>query len=131
MREKLGTDTQKKIYSDITRHRYGDEAHLSAAMAALGLIPRGEACPEVVRGEESVVDGQYQLKLIFYSVATPWSAWKEKIDKFERFFGPGVSAQVEKVDSEKRLVALMLRSGKGREGVEGEGLGKELSGVSE
>lgn len=130
IREKRATDTQKKIYSDITRHRYGDEAHLSAALAALGLVPRGEACPELVRGEEKVVDGEYELKLVFYSVATPWAEWQGKTDKFERFFGPGVSAEVEKVDSEKRLVALKLRSGKGKEGKRGEGAGKELSGSS-
>lgn len=111
-REEKATEVQRKIYSDITRHRYGDEAHLQAALAALGLIPRGEPCPELRSGEESVTkDGEYCIRLTFYSVATPWKEWSGKIDKYERFFGPGVVADVEKVDSEKRLVALSLRTG--------------------
>lgn len=120
-RKTKATETQKKIYSDITRHRYGDEAHLSAAMAALGLVPRGEPCPELLEGEERAVNGEYQLKLIFYSVATPWKEWQGKTDKYERFFGPGVLAEVEKVDAEKRLVALKLTTGtrsKQDEGIE-------------
>lgn len=122
-REERATEVQKKIYSDITRHRYGDEAHLQPALAALGLIPRGEPCPELVEGEESVGDdGEYRMKLIFYSVATPWKEWTGKIDKYERFFGPDVRAEVEKIDSEKRLVALTLSSA---------GLGKEGGGVQE
>lgn len=106
-----GTDTQKQIYKDITRHRYGDEAHLSSAMSSLGLIPRGEACPVLERARErSVENGEYELELEFYSVATPFKSWIEKSDKYDRFFGPNVSVAVKKVDAEKRLVALVITS---------------------
>lgn len=132
-REAKATETQKKIYSDITRHRYGDEAHLSAAMAALGLQPRGEPCPELLEGEERAVNGEYQLRLLFYSVATPWKVWQGKTEKYERFFGPGVIAEVEKVDTEKRLVALTLTTGvrsKQDEGIE-KGVEAAVGGDSE
>lgn len=110
-RGERATDVQRKIYSDITRHRYGDEAHLAAVLAALGLVPRGEACPELLEGEESVGEkGEYRLKLTFYSVATPWKEWQGKIERYEQFFGPGVKVEVEKIDAEKRLVALTLSS---------------------
>lgn len=109
-RQQRATEIQKKIYSDITRHRYGDEAHLSAALASLGLVPRGEACPELLRGSELVVDGEYCLQLVFFSGATPFKVWSGKIEKFEKFFGPAVKASVEKLDAEKRLVALSLTS---------------------
>ena len=109
-REERGTEIQKKIYKDITRHRYGDEAHLSAALASLGLVPRGEACPTLEGGKETVVDGEYCLELVFTSALTPYREWEEKIERFERFFGPNVRAEVEKVDSKKRLVALRLTS---------------------
>lgn len=103
-----GTEIQQKIVSDITRHRYGDEAHLSAALSSLGLIPRGAACPELISASESSRDGKYCLTLQFYSVETPWKTWEGKIDRYERFFGPGIKAEVEKLDGEKRLVALKL-----------------------
>lgn len=110
-RETSATETQKKVYSDITRHRYGDEAHLSAALSSLGLVPRGEPCPELLEGGESVGPaGEYCLRLLFRSVATPWSVWQGKKERYELFFGPGVTVEVEKVDSEKRLVAMTISS---------------------
>lgn len=109
-RNSVATATQRQIYADITRHRYGDEAHLSAAMTSLGLRPRGEACPVLERAAEREVDGQYELDLVFYSVATPYKVWEERKDRYETFFGPGVSVSVRKVDSEKRLVGLTIRS---------------------
>lgn len=111
-REQRATEIQRKIYSDITRHRYGDEAHMAAALSSLSLVPRGEACPVLERAEEFArVDGEYSLKLVFTSVATPYKAWTEKIERLERFFGPGVWAEVEKLDGAKRLVAVTLTSG--------------------
>lgn len=109
-RDSVATATQRQIYADITRHRYGDEAHLSAAMTSLGLRPRGEACPVLERATEREVDGQYELDLVFYSVATPYKVWEERKDRYEPFFGPGVSVSVRKVDSERRLVGLAIRS---------------------
>lgn len=109
-REKRGTAIQKKIFRDITRHRYGDEAHLAAALSSLGLVPRGEPCPVLIRASESDRGGEYSLLLEFYSVATPFKAWVERVERFERFFGPGVSCEVEKLDSEKRMVGLRLTS---------------------
>lgn len=110
-RETRATAIQKKIYQDITRHRYGDEAHMAAALSSLGLVPRGEACPVLERAEEQVAEGgEYDLRLIFRSVATPYSDWQQRQQRFEKFFGPGVSAHVEKVDAKQRLVALTLRS---------------------
>jgi hypothetical protein len=109
-RETSATEIQKKIVSDITRHRYGDEAHLSAAMSALGLVPRGSACPSLLSASEHERDGKYVLALKFYSVETPYKTWEERIERMERFFGPDVSVEVEKLDGEKRLVQLRLVS---------------------
>lgn len=104
------TETQVKIVNDVTRHRYGDEAHLSAAVSALGLVPRGAACPELLRISERVKGGNYVLGMEFYSVETPYKQWTDRLERMERFFGPGVKVEVEKLDGEKRLVELRLVS---------------------
>lgn len=105
-----GTKVQQQIYKDITRHRYGDEAHLSEALSSLELIPRGEACPVLEYGVEREVDGEYEIELVFYSVATPFRTWKDRIERCERFFGPGVQVIINKIDAEKRLVGMAIRS---------------------
>lgn len=110
VREKVATATQKQIYSDITRHRYGDEAHLSAALVSLGLRPRGEACPVLEYAIEREVDGHYEIELVFNSIATPYKTWEQRQEQYLSFFGPGVSVSVRKVDAEKRLVGLAIRS---------------------
>ena len=108
LRETKSTETLKKIVKDITRHRYGDEAHLSVAMRSLGMAPKGLAVPELVDASESIEEDRYVLALTFVSVETPWKVWEEKKEKFERFFGPNVKAEVKKLDADKRLVELRL-----------------------
>lgn len=109
-RERCGTDTQKKIHSDITRHRYGDEAHMAEALSSLGLIPRGEPCPVLESGVERQVGGEYEIELFFVSVATAFGEWEDRIERMERFFGPRVSVTVRKVDKERRVVGVAIRS---------------------
>lgn len=126
-RESIGTETQKKIYSDITRHRYGDEAHLQPALASLGLIPRGEPCPVLQSAIERNVNGEYEIELLFKSIATPYKVWEERKDKYDKFFGPGVSVNVKKVDSQNRLVALTITSR--QQGIQQEIPGQEREGA--
>jgi hypothetical protein len=35
--DKLATETMRKIKQDVTRHRYGDDAHLDSTLETLGL----------------------------------------------------------------------------------------------
>ena len=108
--EAKATEIQKKIKKDVTRHRYGDEAHLDTALKALGLIPRGAACPELVKLTETVEDSKYVLGLQFFSKETPYAVWEEKVDKCDRFFGPNIKCKVSKLDEARRLVSLELMS---------------------
>lgn len=111
LREKFANATQRKIIQDITRHRYGDEAHLSAALSALGLVARGMPCPRLVGASEArMSDGRYCLALDFVSANVPYAAWEERGKKYETFFGPDIAAETEKIDADKRLVQLRLIS---------------------
>ena len=46
--ETKGSDELKLVFEDVTRHRYGDDAHLDTTLSALGLKMPGKAFP--VRG---------------------------------------------------------------------------------
>lgn len=77
-REAKATDTMKEIIKDVTRHRYGDEAHLEEALRALKLIPRGEGPPEMIGMSEALNEkGEYCLGLKFSSNKTPYKSWLE------------------------------------------------------
>ncbi|KAJ8905274.1 hypothetical protein NDN08_001781 [Rhodosorus marinus] len=108
LRDSKATPVQQKIISDVTRHRYGDEQHMDTALKALGLIPRGAPCPELLELREAIIDGNYALTMKFFSKATPYETWEEQVDKCTRFFGPNIIASLEKTNAKKREVELTL-----------------------
>lgn len=58
-------------------------------------------------------NGELTFSMIFKSEDTPYRVWAEpeRLARYDKFFGPGVWAQVEKVDAQKRLVAIKLTTG--------------------
>lgn len=111
--EQKATETMQKVVSDVTRHRYGDECHLDTTVKALGLVLPGREYPKLEFLKKEVFDGESALSMIFESQDTPYRMWAEepRIKLYDNFFGPGCWAQVEKVDSEKKLVAIKLTTG--------------------
>ncbi len=67
LRQQQATTTQSKILEDITRYRYGQDAHLDSTMTALGLSPTDEERPEITSVREIDKDGAYALILEFDS----------------------------------------------------------------
>eukprot|EP01083_Nonionella_stella_P166017 553813_1 len=55
--EEKGTEIIKKIKQDVTRHRYGDEAHLDTTVKKLGLVVVGKAYPQLRELRQDVEDG--------------------------------------------------------------------------
>lgn len=111
--DKLATSTLKKIKSDVTRHRYGDDAHLDLSLKALGLVDKGRY-PQLEKIVESKsADGELEFTMLFKSKEVPFTYWNspEKKKAFDRFFGPGLWSQVWKYDAANRVAALRLTTG--------------------
>ncbi len=111
--ESKGTEIIKKIKQDVTRHRYGDEAHLDTTVKKLGLVVPGKAYPQLMELREDVEDGELAFTMIWQSLDTPYKMWadEKRRKKYETFFGPGVGAEVVKIDAEQRLVGIKLTTG--------------------
>jgi hypothetical protein len=109
--ENLANDTMQKIKQDVTRHRYGDDAHLDSTLEALGLkLPQKKFPRFQTIVQEETAEGELSFLMIFQSLETPFKVWNDpdRVARYSRFFGPGVEASVEKIDAEKRLVGLRL-----------------------
>lgn len=104
------TDTIQKIKQDVTRHRYGDEAHLDTTVKKLGLVVPGKTYPQLQQLRQEEIDGELAFTMVWQSVDTPYKMWADerRVKKYETFFGPGVSADVVKIDAEQRLVGIRL-----------------------
>lgn len=88
------TDTQKQIFDDLTRYRYGQEAHLDSALKFLGLAPTDDDRPTIIGIREENIDGAYAMILEFDSPFITIETWQKKIEKMTTFFGPGVRVEV-------------------------------------
>jgi hypothetical protein len=107
LREQQATPTQNQVRSDVTRYRYGQEAHLDEVLERLGLSPTDEQRPELVAVREASIDGAYALVLEFDSPFIALSTWLEKQDKIEKFFGPNIRAEMTEPQEKKVELALI------------------------
>lgn len=108
------TEIIKKIKQDVTRHRYGDEAHLDTTVKKLGLVIPGKAYPQLQElREEMTEDGELAFTMVWQSLDTPYKMWADerRVQKYSTFFGPGVNAECVKIDAEQRLVGIKLVTG--------------------
>lgn len=104
------TEIIDKIKQDVTRHRYGDEAHLDTTVKKLGLVIPGKAYPQLRELRQDEIDGELAFTMVWQSLDTPYKMWADerRIKKYESYFGPGVIADVVKIDAEQRLVGIRL-----------------------
>ena len=107
LRKTLATSTQNQIRKDVTRYRYGQDAHLDDALQRLGLSPTDEERPLLVSIQESAIADHYALTLAFQSPFIYLETWQEKKEKIEKFFGPDIRANLEQNDDKKIELALI------------------------
>ena len=103
LRDRSATDTLHQIRKDVTRYRYGQEAHLDIALEKLGLAPSDDDRPVLTGIKESEIGGDYALTLDFYSPFMKIDVWQEKNEKITKFFGPGVTAHIDYDDASEEI----------------------------
>ena len=110
--ERLSTEIFRQVKQDVTRHRYGDDAHLDSTLEALGLKLPQKKFPKLLSITQEDEDGELAFTLAFQSLETPYKVWSDpdRVKRYATFFGPGITASVYKMDSEKRIVALKLKT---------------------
>lgn len=94
LREEQATSTQNQLRQDVTRYRYGQEAHLDEALERIGLSPSDADRPNLIGIQETAVEGAYTLMLQFDSPFISLEQWQEKQTKIEKFFGPDIKANI-------------------------------------
>lgn len=107
LRNQQATPTQNQVRSDVTRYRYGQEAHLDEVLERLGLAPSDEARPELLAVREEARDEAYALVLEFDSPKIPLATWLDKQTKIETFFGPNIRAELMEPAEKKIDLALI------------------------
>jgi len=108
------TEIIKKIRQDVTRHRYGDEAHLDTTVKKLGLVVPGKDYPQLQELRVNTTpEGELAFTMVWQSQDTPYKMWADesRVKKYETFFGPNVNAKCVKIDAEERIVGIELTSG--------------------
>ena len=94
LREQKATDTQNQVRLDVTRYRYGQEAHLDDALERVGLSPTDDERPILTKIKEDEIEGNYALILYFDSPLINLDKWKERQEKITKFFGPGITTEI-------------------------------------
>ncbi|XP_023635360.1 uncharacterized protein LOC17879546 [Capsella rubella] len=106
LRESCSTPILTQVRNDVTRYRYGDEQHLEEALKRIfqyglgGGIPRRSAPILQLIREEVLTDGRYCLVLVFEAKALTLADFEKRQAKFTSFFGPNITAEVGKGESE-------------------------------
>ncbi len=109
LRDLQATPTLNQIRKDVTRFRYGQEAHLDLALTKLGLAPSDDDRPVLKSLQESEIDGAYALTLKFYSPFIKIDTWQTKRDKIASFFGPGIKVSITpELEKEEINIALIV-----------------------
>ena len=107
LREQQATSTQNQIRQDVTRYRYGQEAHLDESLERLGLAPTDEERPSLIGIRETETEGIYTLILEFDSPLISLETWQNKREKLEKFFGPNIRIEIMQVEEKGIEVALI------------------------
>ncbi|NEO26925.1 MAG: DUF2854 domain-containing protein [Kamptonema sp. SIO4C4] len=109
LREQQATETQNQIRKDVTRYRYGQEAHLDESLERLELSPSDDERPLLQAIREESIEGHYALILEFDSPFVPLDKWQARQEKIEKYFGPNVMAKISQPEENQVELALVVQ----------------------
>ena len=107
LREAQATPTQNQVRKDVTRYRYGQEAHLDESLERVGLSPADDQRPDLISLYETSIDGAYALVLQFYSPLIPFETWEKQQEKITKFFGPDIRTEISQPEEDRVDLALI------------------------
>ena len=108
LREAKATSTQNQVRLDVTRYRYGQEAHLDEALERLGLSPTDDERPILTKIKEDNLEGHYALILYFDSPLISLETWQDRQEKITKFFGPDITTDISINDDEIALALIAV-----------------------
>jgi hypothetical protein len=94
LRQRPESEPLRKLLADVLRWRYGQKAHLESSLEVLKLWDE-DSPPQLLSVEELDHHGGYGLRLTFYCGAVPYERWQERRERLGRFFGSGLTAELE------------------------------------
>jgi hypothetical protein len=106
LREHPDSAALSKLLNDLLRWRYGQKAHLESSLEALKLWDDDQP-PQLISVEELDCGGRYGIRLRFTCGAVPFERWLERRERIGRFFGPGLSATLNRIDDEQFSLSLL------------------------
>ncbi len=107
LRKEKATATQNQLRLDVTRYRYGQEAHLDEALQRLGLSPTDDERPILTKIQEDKIEDNYALILYFDSPLVKLETWREKQEKITKFFGPDITADIAQLGDDEIKLTLV------------------------
>ena len=110
LREQAASEPLRKLLADVDRWRYGQKAHLESSLEALKLWDE-EAPPQLLTVEELDCGGHYGLRLRFRCAGVPLERWQARRERLSRFFGPGLSAEIQAGRQGEFSLALVPQAG--------------------
>jgi hypothetical protein len=106
LREQPESEPLRKLVADVLRWRYGQKAHLESSLEVLKLWDEDNP-PQLLSVEEVDCNGAYGLRLQFACGGVPFQLWQERRERLGRFFGPGLTAEVERLDDAHLRLSLL------------------------
>ena len=88
-----GAPELAKVVKDVTRWRYGQNAHLESSLIALKLWDQDNP-PQLLEIEELKTNEGYGIRLRFKLEGVPLTRWQEKQERLGRFFANGMQAEL-------------------------------------
>lgn len=107
LRQLPESEPLRKLLGDVMRWRYGQKAHLESSLEVLKLWDE-DAPPQLLSVEELDEQGRYGLRLRFDAGGVPFERWQAKQERLGRFFGEGLTAELEPLEGRRFNLRLLL-----------------------